>query len=82
MYVGDMDASFGPSKKLKRLNETEHNIHVEYSIKKRQWVARPKMNSPAAAKVRHALRRWRTSAISGPYGGILHRILLYILKPG
>ena len=65
---------------VESLSETEHNIHVEYGIKRHQWVAHPKMKSPAAAKVCHALRGWRTSAICVPYGGILRRILLYISK--
>jgi hypothetical protein len=61
-------------------SETGHNIQVEYGIKRHQWVAHPKTKSPAAAKVRHALHGWRTSANSMPYRGILFCILLYISK--
>ena len=61
-------------------SEMGHNIQVECGTKRHQWVTHPKTKSFAVAKVCHALRGWRTSAISGPYGGILRRILLYISK--
>ena len=61
-------------------SETGHNIQVEYGIKRHQWVARPKTKSLEVATDRHALRGWRTSAISVPYGRILRCILLYISK--
>ena len=61
-------------------SETGHNIQVEYGIKRHEWVARPKTKSPTVATVCHALRGWRTSAISMPYGRILRCILLYISK--
>ena len=59
-------------------SETGHNIQVEYGIKRHQWVACPKMKSPVAAKVHHALHGWHTSAICVPYGRTFCCILLYI----